>query len=80
VTFINRAAPLLTGLYGLLVSGAGKTYRKADAHKQQERKGADEVVHDVGWCSLLCNPSNGSAGLRAARAWIVAVLKVGSVA
>ena len=64
----------------MLVGGAGEAYCQANAHKQQEGQGADEVVHGVGWCSLLCNPSNGSAGLRAARAWIVAVLKVGSLA
>ena len=39
-----------------------------------------EAVHSVGGFSLLCNPSNGRAGPREARAWIVAVLKVGSVA
>ena len=53
MAFINRAAPLLTGLYGLFVSGAGEAYCQADAHKQQERQGADEVVHGVGLCSLL---------------------------
>ena len=36
------------------------------------------AVHCGDWFSLLCNPSNGRAGPRAARAWIVAVLKVGS--
>jgi hypothetical protein len=80
MTLVNRSAALLAGLYGLLVGGAGETYCQADAHKQQEGQGADEVVHGVGWFSLLCNPSNGSAGLREARAWIVAVLKVGSLA
>jgi hypothetical protein len=80
VALVNRSATFLTGLYGLFVGGAGETYCQADAHKQQERQRADEVVHGVGWCSLLCNPSNGSGQPRAARAWIVAVLKVSSLA
>jgi hypothetical protein len=53
MAFINRSAALLAGLYGLLVGGAGEAYCQADAHKQQERQGANEVVHGVGWCSLL---------------------------
>ena len=39
-----------------------------------------EAVHCGDWFSLLCNSSIDWAGLRAARAWIVAVLKVGSLA
>jgi hypothetical protein len=34
-----------------LLAAAGETYCQADAHKQQERQGADEVVHGVG---LVC--------------------------
>ena len=62
----------------MLVGGSGEAYCQADAHKQQEGQGADDVVHGVGLFSLLCNPSNDSGQPRAARAWIVAVLKVGS--
>jgi hypothetical protein len=80
VALVNRSAPFLAGLDSLLVGGAGETYCQADAHKQQEGQGADDVVHGGDWFSLLRNLSNGSAGLRAARAWIVAVLKVGSLA
>ena len=53
MALVNRSAPLLTGLYGLLVGGAGETYCQADGHEQQEGQGADEFVHGVGWCSLL---------------------------
>ena len=80
MALVNRSATFLASLDSLLVSGAGETYCQADAHKQQERQGADEFVHGVGWFSLLCNPSNGSGQPRAARAWIVAVLKVSSLA
>jgi hypothetical protein len=48
MAFINRSTALLAGLDSLPVGGAGETYRQADAHKQQERQGADEVVHGVG--------------------------------
>jgi hypothetical protein len=80
VAFVNRSAALLAGLDGLPVGGAGEAYCQADAHKQQEGQRADEIVHGGDWFSLLCNPSNGRAGPREARAWIVAVLKVGSLA
>ena len=74
MALVNRSTAFLTGLYGLFVGGAGEPYCQANGHEQQEGNGADEVVHGVGCCSLLCNTSNGSAGLRAARAWIVTVL------
>ena len=53
MAFVNRSAALLAGLDGLPVGGASKTYCEADAHKQQERQGADDVVHGVGGFALL---------------------------
>jgi hypothetical protein len=66
MTFVNRSTALLAGLYGLLVGGSGETYRQADAHKQQEGQGADDVVHGVGLFSLLCNPSRDWPGFEPA--------------
>ena len=53
MALVNRSTALLAGLDSLLVGGASKTYCEADAHKQQEGQGADEVVHGGDWFSLL---------------------------